>query len=56
MGNAWGGQVGILLAAAHPDRCLSLIALGSLITLGAPVHLRSDSDRRPATASALTET
>lgn len=40
LGNAWGGHVGILFAARHPDRCRSLIALG------APVHPLSDADRR----------
>jgi pimeloyl-ACP methyl ester carboxylesterase len=40
VGNAWSGQAGTLFAAAHPDRCLSLIALG------APVRTRSDADRR----------
>ena len=40
LGNAWGGHVGILFAAAHPDRCRSLIALG------APVQPLSDADRR----------
>jgi pimeloyl-ACP methyl ester carboxylesterase len=28
LGNAWGGQVGILFASAHPDRCRSLAAIG----------------------------
>jgi pimeloyl-ACP methyl ester carboxylesterase len=40
LGNAWGGHAGILFAAAHPDRCRSLIAIG------APVHALSDADRR----------
>ncbi|TCC36243.1 alpha/beta fold hydrolase [Kribbella speibonae] len=40
LGNAWGGHVGILFAAAHPDRCRSLIAIG------APVHSLSRADRR----------
>jgi pimeloyl-ACP methyl ester carboxylesterase len=40
LGNAWGGHVGILFAAAHPDRCRSLVAIG------APVHALSPSDRR----------
>jgi pimeloyl-ACP methyl ester carboxylesterase len=40
LGNAWGGHVGILFAAAHPDRCRSLIALGT------PVQPLSDADRR----------
>jgi pimeloyl-ACP methyl ester carboxylesterase len=40
LGNAWGGHVGILFAAAHPERCRSLIAIG------APVHAPTPSDRR----------
>jgi pimeloyl-ACP methyl ester carboxylesterase len=40
LGNAWGGHVGILFAAAHPDRCRSLVAVG------APVHALSPADRR----------
>jgi pimeloyl-ACP methyl ester carboxylesterase len=40
LGNAWGGHVGIVFAAAHPDRCRSLIALG------APVQPLGDADRR----------
>jgi pimeloyl-ACP methyl ester carboxylesterase len=40
LGNAWGGHVGILFAAAHPDRCRSLMAIG------APIHALGPSDRR----------
>lgn len=40
LGNAWGGHVGILFAAAHPNRCRSLAAIG------APVHALSPADRR----------
>lgn len=40
LGNAWGGHVGILFAAAHPDRCRSLAAIG------APIHALSPTDRR----------
>ena len=40
VGNAWGGHVGILFAATHPERCRSLAAIG------APVHALSPSDRR----------
>jgi pimeloyl-ACP methyl ester carboxylesterase len=40
LGNAWGGHVGILFAAAHPDRCRSLAAIG------APVHALTPADRR----------
>ncbi len=32
LGNAWGGHVGILLAARHPDRVRTLVAAGT------PVH------------------
>ena len=32
VGNAWGGHVGVLFAAAHPERCRSLV------TIGTPVH------------------
>ena len=38
VGNAWGGHVGILFAAAHPDRCRSLLAIG------APVHAPNRGD------------
>ncbi len=40
LGNAWGGHVGIVFAAAHPDRCRSLIAIG------APVHALGAAERR----------
>lgn len=40
LGNAWGGHVGIVFAAGHPERCRSLIAIG------APVHALGDADRR----------
>jgi pimeloyl-ACP methyl ester carboxylesterase len=40
LGNAWGGHVGILFAADHPERCRSLM------TVGAPVHALSASERR----------
>jgi pimeloyl-ACP methyl ester carboxylesterase len=40
LGNAWGGHVGIRFAAAHPDRCRSLAAIG------APVHALGTADRR----------
>ena len=43
VGNAWGGHVGILFAAAHPGRCRSLAAIG------APVHALSPADRRQIT-------
>ncbi len=38
LGNAWGGHVGILFAAARPERCRSLLAIG------APVHAPSRGD------------
>ncbi len=40
VGNAWGGHVGILFAAAYPDRCRSLI------TMGTPIQALSTSERR----------
>jgi pimeloyl-ACP methyl ester carboxylesterase len=40
VGNAWGGHAGILFAAAHPDRCRSLVAIG------APIHALTDAERR----------
>ena len=40
LGNAWGGHVGIVFGAAHPDRCHSLIAIG------APVHALSAAEHR----------
>jgi pimeloyl-ACP methyl ester carboxylesterase len=40
VGNAWGGHAGILFAAAYPDRCRSLVAIG------APVHALTDAERR----------
>lgn len=39
VGNAWGGSVGILFAAAHPERCRSLI------TIGTPVHALGGLER-----------
>lgn len=39
VGNAWGGHVGILMAARHPDRVRTLVAAG------APVHGYSLADR-----------
>jgi pimeloyl-ACP methyl ester carboxylesterase len=40
LGNAWGGHVGILFAAAHPGRCRTLTAIG------APVYPLSAAERR----------
>lgn len=40
LGNAWGGHVGIVFAAEHPDRCRSLA------TIGAPVHALTADERR----------
>jgi pimeloyl-ACP methyl ester carboxylesterase len=40
LGNAWGGHVGIRFAALHPDRCRSLI------TIGTPVHALRAAERR----------
>ena len=40
LGNAWGGHVGIVFAAAHPGRCRTLTAIG------APVHALTPPERR----------
>jgi pimeloyl-ACP methyl ester carboxylesterase len=40
VGNAWGGHVGTVFAAACPERCRSLV------TLGSPVQALSRSERR----------
>lgn len=40
LGNAWGGHVGILFAAAHPGRCRTLTAIG------APVSPLAAAERR----------
>ena len=40
VGNAWGGHVGALFAAAHPERCRSLV------TIGTPVHALGAPERR----------
>ncbi|HEY5882838.1 MAG TPA: alpha/beta hydrolase [Nakamurella sp.] len=40
LGNAWGGHVGVLFAQAHPDRCRSLVAIGT------PVHALARAERR----------
>jgi pimeloyl-ACP methyl ester carboxylesterase len=40
LGNAWGGHVGIVFAAAHPGRCRTLTAIG------APVHPLTPPERR----------
>ena len=39
VGNAWGGHVGVVFAATAPDRCRTLI------TLGTPVHAYDRSER-----------
>ncbi len=44
VGNAWGGHVGLLLAAASPDR------VRSLITIGTPVKALSSAERPKLTA------
>jgi pimeloyl-ACP methyl ester carboxylesterase len=44
VGNAWGGHVGILFAAAHPERCRSLV------TIGTPVHPLGAGERRRISA------
>jgi pimeloyl-ACP methyl ester carboxylesterase len=40
LGNAWGGHVGILFARDHPDRCRSLVAIGT------PVQALAGAERR----------
>lgn len=40
LGNAWGGHVGVMFAAAHPHRCRSLVAIS------APVHPLTSAERR----------
>lgn len=40
LGNAWGGHVGIVFAAANPSRCRSLA------TIGTPVHALTPPERR----------
>lgn len=39
VGNAWGGHIGIAFAATHPDRCRTLV------TIGTPVHSLTRSER-----------
>jgi pimeloyl-ACP methyl ester carboxylesterase len=39
VGNAWGGHVGIVFAATRPDRCRTLV------TLGTPVHAYTRSEQ-----------
>jgi pimeloyl-ACP methyl ester carboxylesterase len=39
VGNAWGGHVGIIAAVMHPERCRSLV------TVGTPVHGYTKSGR-----------
>ncbi len=40
LGNAWGGHVGIVFAAARPGRCRTLTAIG------APVHALTGPERQ----------
>ena len=40
VGNAWGGHVGITLAAAHPERLRSLIAIGTPVAAYTPAGAR----------------
>ena len=47
VGNAWGGHVGITFAAAWPQRCRTLAAIGT------PAHALSDADRRRTRLLAL---
>jgi pimeloyl-ACP methyl ester carboxylesterase len=46
LGNAWGGHVGIVFAAARPGRCRTLTAIG------APVHALTPPERRKVTLAA----
>jgi pimeloyl-ACP methyl ester carboxylesterase len=39
VGNAWGGHIGITFAATHPDRCRTLV------TIGTPVYSLTRSER-----------
>lgn len=39
VGNAWGGHIGITFAADYPDRCRTLV------TIGTPVHSLTRSER-----------
>ena len=48
LGNAWGGHVGILFAAAHPDRCRTVMAIGAPIPA-----LRAGERRRIQLLAAL---
>ena len=40
IGNAWGGHVGIVFAASYPQRCRTLVAIGT------PVHALAPEERR----------
>lgn len=40
VGNAWGGHVGMILAAAHPERLRSLIAIGAPVAAYTPAGER----------------
>jgi pimeloyl-ACP methyl ester carboxylesterase len=40
VGNAWGGHVGITLAAAHPEQLRSLIAIGAPVAAYTPAWAR----------------
>lgn len=40
LGNAWGGHTGVTFAAAHPDRCRSLL------TIATPIRALPAADRR----------
>jgi pimeloyl-ACP methyl ester carboxylesterase len=43
LGNAWGGHVGLAVAAAHPDRLRSLIMTGTPLSPLAPAELRRNA-------------
>lgn len=40
VGNAWGGHIGIRLAAAHPEQLRSLIAIGTPVAAYTPAEAR----------------
>jgi pimeloyl-ACP methyl ester carboxylesterase len=40
VGNAWGGHVGITIAATHPERLRSLIAIGAPVAAYTPAEAR----------------
>jgi pimeloyl-ACP methyl ester carboxylesterase len=43
LGNAWGGHVGLAVAAGHPDRLRSLVLISTPVTPLTPAQLRRNS-------------